>query len=317
MPLSSGSGGPPRRPIDEPTLRRALGGDRPCMKQVIGVVGHVVARVVAARSSNVQAPRRAEQTARHLLGAWHCLAEDGFAILGQWSASSSISFEQHIADAVGTWLTGTPEPDAGRRPSSEWTPSTVGAALDDRHHLGRHLARYVDEHLRACASLTLQSHRQKLDVAAEAQDLAQGFAIKLFDRDGAILRGWQPPRGRTTLRSYLYLIGRRHFIHRLRHEQRKHGKDVPIDDEHALISVSSAAEDQAAADLRRDLAFQAMQAELDDDDRELLALVVAGASAKEGAEALGITVNNFHQRKHRLLKKMKAILSRFGDRHGE
>jgi RNA polymerase sigma factor (sigma-70 family) len=313
MPLSSGSGGPPRRPIDEPTLRRALGGDQPCMKHVIGMIGHVVAKIVAARSSHVDAQRRPEWTAPYLLGAWRCLAEDGFAILGQWSASSPISFEQHIADAVDTWLDET----SRLRPSSEWTPSMVGAALDDRNHLGRHLARYVDEHLRACASRTLQSHRRNVDVAAEAQDLAQEFAIKLFDRDGAILRGWQPPRGRTTLRSYLYLIGRRHFIHRLRREQLKHGKVVPIDDGHEQISVSSEAEGQAAADLRRDLAFQAMRAELDHDDRELLALVVDGASAKEGAAALGITTNNFHQRKHRLLKKMKAILSRFGDGRGE
>jgi hypothetical protein len=40
-------------------------------------------------------------------------------------------------------------------------------------------------------------------------------------------------------------------------------------------------------------------------------------TAKQGGEALGITSNNFHQRKHRLVKKMKAISSAFGDRRGD
>lgn len=315
MPLSTS--GPRRRPIDEPTLRLALAGDRDCMKRVTGMVGHVVARVLAARLSPVHEQRRPEQATHYLLGAWRCLAEGSFAILGQWSASSLVSFEQHIADAVATWLDGL---DVTARPgawSSAWTPSMVGAALDEGDQLCGRLARYVDEHLRVCASRTLQSHRLRVDVAAEAQDLVQEFAVKLFDKNGAMLRGWQPARGRTTLHSYLYLIGQRHFIHRLRREKRRHGNVEPIDDNAPEISVAAEAEDQVAADLGRDLAFQAVRAQLDAGERKLLVLVLEGRSAKQGAEALGIATNNFHQRKHRLVKKMKAILSTFGERRGE
>jgi RNA polymerase sigma factor (sigma-70 family) len=198
------------------------------------------------------------------------------------------------------------EPSGDAQPS-EWTPDLVSAALDREGPLQRKLALDVFKLLHRCAYRTLQSHRRRFDVASEAESMAQDLTLELFHRDGMILRGWQPTRGRTTLSSYLYFIGQRHFIHRLRRDQLKQSEVVAITENHAEIAVSDEAEEQVAAELRKDLALQAVRAQLDAGERELLELVLQGRSAKEGAAALGINSNSFRQRKAHLLRKLKVI----------
>lgn len=286
-------GAPRREPIDAVTLEAALAGDRQATARVVAAVGSVVARVLATRRSD------------EVLEAWRYLVADGHAILRHWRASESISFDQHVADALVVWLDAREARPAGAKRRA-WDPELVATALDGGGPLEHQLARDVLRILDVCAGQTLRMHGNHIDAVTEAKDLAQEFALRLFDKHGALLRAWDPARGRS-FHSYLYLIAHRHFIHRTR----KGLKVVPIGP--AVDDMAAPADDERVATLlRRELILEAARSHLAADELELLELVFRGASAKEGAEALGITSNNFHQRKHRLVKKIKDLTTRLG-----
>src|SRR5690606_4898602 len=147
MPLDPTPSRP--RPIDDATLREALAGGPVAMTRVVRAVRAVVSAVVAERLRHAAPQQRASLREACLLGAWHSLTEDRLAALRGWFAAQGISFEQHVADAVGTWLDATsilasPSPAP---PEPSWTPTMVVEALDDREGpLHRALARSVITH---------------------------------------------------------------------------------------------------------------------------------------------------------------------------
>lgn len=293
MPRSPGA--PRREPIDAATLETALAGDRYAMEQVVAAIASVVSRVLATRRSD------------EVLEAWRYLVADGHAISRDWRGPASSSFEQHITDALIVWLDARQigRPAGAKRRA--WDPELVVTALDGGGPLERQLARDVLRILEACGGQTLRGYGDRIDAVTEAKDMAQDFAVRLFENNGALLRTWTPSKGRS-FHSYIYFIGRRHFIQRAR----KSFKVVPLGP--AIDDVEAPADDHRVATmLRRELVLEAARSQLDADERKLLELAFNGASARDGSEALGISSNNYHQRKHRLLKKIKKIMARLDD----
>lgn len=287
----------PRPPLDRPTLEAALAGDEQARQQLVLAVGEVVRRVLAEWS-------RHDHDHDPSLGVWRHLTEDGFLVLRQWEPEAG-SFEQHVADAVLAWLDVATSKDSS---ATAWTPALVTIALDEDRRLREQLARDVLAILRRCAYQALHSHGRD-GGSATAEDLSQSFAAKLFDKRGAILRQWQPARGRKTLRSYISFIGRRHFNQMMR----TGGKLVLAHEDSAELA---APQPEPASLLHRAMMWEAATAELDEGERELLELVRQGLSAEEGAARLGCTANTFNQRKHRLVKKLKEIMGKLDGRDG-
>lgn len=294
---------PPSRPIDDDVLRQAGDGQGEASKKVARAVGLVISRVVAQRAPSATA----EEHERLVHRAWRALADDGFAALGQWSSTEPSSFEQHVADALQARLDAADELAA--TPSDEataWTPALVAAAIDGGGALGRELARYVYAHVRACAVHTLRTLQSRLDVTTEALDLAQELAVKAYERDGALLRRWDPARGRTTLHGYLHFVARREIVRRIRRAQQD--AVIGIDEvRERELPISSDVVTRIIEALRKDLVFQLLERELDDDDRALLEQLRSGVSTERGARILGISDNAYYQRKHRLIAKSKVI----------
>jgi len=290
---------PPRAPIDRVTFEAASSGDARARQELAVALGWVVDRVLAKRSQP-DAKRQHDLA----LGVWRHLLDDGLGVLRQWDSGSS-SFEQHVTDVVVTWLD-----DATSRDSTAiaWTPALVSTALDVGGELKEQLARDVLAILRRCANQALFSRDRGNDRVVTPDDLAQEFAARLFDKGGAILRSWEPGRGRTSLASYLSFIGRRHFNLMIRRDD----KVVGI---HQRSQELAPPPPEPAAALIQALMLEAVRAQLDDKELELLEMVRLGVSVAQGAERLGIEPNNFSQRKFRLVKRLKEIMKKLDDEH--
>lgn len=288
---------PPRAPLDRATLEAALSGDDHARQVLVFAVGTVVDRVLVTRPQ--------PEAKRLSLGVWRHLLDDCFAVLREWDPESG-SFEQHVADAVLTWLD-----DATSRGSAAiaWTPALVSTALDVGGELQEQLARDVLDILRRTAHQLLRSRSRERDGAMTAEDLSQEFATKVFENGGSILRGWDPDRRRKTLRSYLSFIGRRHFNQMMR-------KNDKVAETHQRSQEIAAPQPELAAQLLRALVLEAVRAQLDQAELELLEQVCLGVSGAEGAAAFGITPNTYSQRKFRLSKRLEDIMKALDGREG-
>lgn len=299
---------PPRRPIDDSTFRGARSGAHEAIVRVTAAIGAALDRVFQQR---LQHCSRSERRRREH-DAWTYLTEGGMAVLGEWSSSMPVSFEQYVVDTTYAWLDGEAELEARSSSSRavQWTPAMVVAALDGRRTLSRGLGEHLLVHLRHIARLTLRWSGAAADATTEAEDMAQEYAAALLDHDGAILRRWDPARGRSTLHSYLSFIGQRYFWHRIKRASNRPDKESLV-----IEPPASEGGNELLQALREEERRQAIRARLDATERQLFALVLQGASAEQGAAALGINVNAYYQRKRRQIQKIKAIVAELdGDR---
>ena len=73
--------------------------------------------------------------------------------------------------------------------------------------------------IQARVARTLLAHRSRLaggrDVRQEVEDLSQDVFLALFDRDGHVLRSWEPERG-LSLENFVGLVAERQVLSFLR-----------------------------------------------------------------------------------------------------
>jgi RNA polymerase sigma-70 factor (ECF subfamily) len=66
------------------------------------------------------------------------------------------------------------------------------------------------------------------DIRQEVEDMTQDVFVALFDRDGRVLRSWDPERG-LSLRGFVGLAAERHTLSRLRSPKRNPWTEEPVD----------------------------------------------------------------------------------------
>ncbi|MCX4240595.1 hypothetical protein [Paraliomyxa miuraensis] len=300
---------PQPRSIDESTLHAARAHDVEAIGLVVEAIGTALDRVLDDRL------QRCSPTERH---HYECTAlaylTDGrLAVLGEWSSSMPVSFEQYVVDVTCAWLDGMVEL-AQRSPAlrpEDWTPSMVTAALDGRRALVRELAELLVVHLRHVARLTLRwagSAPDASNVVVSAEDMAQDYAAVLLGRGGTTLRRWDPGLGRRTLPSYLSLIAQRYFWQRIKQERKRLDREVLV-----LEPAASVGGDELQQALRREQRMRTLCSRLEAEERRLLDLLLQGVSAEQGGLELGINPNAFYQRKRRLMARIKAIVAALDD----
>jgi len=139
------------------------------------------------------------------------------------------------------------------------TEDTVGLVQDalagDRDAIAR-LVAMLTPVIQARVARTLRARRLHLaadrNVRQEVEDLTQEIFLKLFARDGRVLRRWDAERG-LSLENFVGLVSERHVVSFLRSDKRNPWKEEPMAEEERdrPALVSDPEKDAASRELLR------------------------------------------------------------------
>ncbi|HEY0553233.1 MAG TPA: hypothetical protein VGG20_03150 [Thermoanaerobaculia bacterium] len=121
--------------------------------------------------------------------------------------------------------------------------------------------------IQARVARTLLTYRFRLaggrDVREEVKDLSQDVFLALFDRDGRVLRDWQPERG-LSLENFVGLVAKRQVLSFLRSGRRNPRKEEPLlaSDEIEMVFLGSNAEEIVASREQLNLLLDRLREEL-------------------------------------------------------
>lgn len=148
-----------------------------------------------------------------------------------------------------------------------------------------------------------------IDRRQEARDLTQEVFLRLFERDGRLLRGWDPARG-ASLKGFVGLVAQRQAISALRGQ----AENARLSDDLGEVAAddpgaASAAPDRRAAS-REELALvlERLQAQLSPLGIELFyRMMVHDEDVAEITRATGMTANALYIWRTRLLALTRKI----------
>lgn len=112
----------------------------------------------------------------------------------------------------------------------DWTPAKIRQALDGNDDLLEDLVGYLTPLIQipvARAVLGWTGHR---NVGIEVEDIVQEVFFHLFEKDGQVLRSWDPSKG-SSLKSFIGLVAKRQAISILRTGKTCPFKEDPTDDD--------------------------------------------------------------------------------------
>lgn len=150
------------------------------------------------------------------------------------------------------------------------------------------------------------------DVREVVSDLVQDTFAVLFDRDGHVLRSWDPARG-LSLRNFVGLVAERHARSVLTTRRRSPWTDDPRPDpDEWAPSAPSAGDAVESRDLLR-TALQRVEAELSPKGLVMFdALLLDDRSAEEVATAHEVSVDSVYQWRRRLLERVRSWMTALG-----
>lgn len=148
------------------------------------------------------------------------------------------------------------------------------------------------------------------DVHQEVADLAQDVFLLLFEKDGKVLRSWQPERG-LTLENFVGLVAERQTVSLLRSGRRSPWKEDPTlaEDLDGQAAKGPEPEDAAASrdQLRR--LFLRLKEELSPLGRQLFELIfVQELDVGEVGQRTGLSADAVYAWRSRLRKLARRIL---------
>lgn len=150
------------------------------------------------------------------------------------------------------------------------------------------------------------------DAREVVRDLTQDTFAVLFDRDGHVLRTWDPERG-LSLRNFVGLVAERHARSILTTRRRSPWTDDPHPDPDQWAPTAPAVD---AAVESRDLlrtALQRVEAELSPKGLAMFdALLLDDRPADEVADAHQVSVDAVYQWRRRLLERVRSWMTALG-----
>ena len=192
---------------------------------------------------------------------------------------------------------------------THWTPAAVTRVLDTREPTGvRELAAYLLDAATMGRALVLRK-KPWLSAGTTKEDDVHEVMLALFANDGRLLRkfGDFPDFRPTEHALRRYVIGITYFV-----LLRRCQKDGPA---HELLreDLSSTNDDPSYFDgfagLERDIDMNRLLTRLSPDDRDLFdRIYVQRLGLAEICAQLGITTDAFHQRKSRLVARLRTLL---------
>jgi RNA polymerase sigma-70 factor (ECF subfamily) len=151
--------------------------------------------------------------------------------------------------------------------SSDDSAELVRRALARDPSAQRELVARLTPVIQARVARTLLTYRFRLaggrDVREEVKDLSQDVFLALFDRDGRVLRDWQPERG-LSLENFVGLVAKRQVLSFLRSGRRNPRKEEPLlaSDEIEMVFLGSNAEEIVASREQLNLLLDRLREEL-------------------------------------------------------
>ena len=151
--------------------------------------------------------------------------------------------------------------------SSEDSAELVRRALARDPSAQRELVARLTPVIQARVARTLLARRSRLaggrDWREEVKDLSQDVFLALFDRDGQVLRDWQPERG-LSLENFVGLVAKRQVLSFLRSGRRNPRKEEPLlaSDEIEMVFLGSTAEEIVASREQLNLLLDRFREEL-------------------------------------------------------
>jgi RNA polymerase sigma-70 factor (ECF subfamily) len=151
--------------------------------------------------------------------------------------------------------------------SSEDSAELVRRALARDPSAQRELVARLTPVIQARVARTLLARRSRLaggrDWREEVKDLSQDVFLALFDRDGQVLRDWQPERG-LSLENFVGLVAKRQVLSFLRSGRRNPRKEEPLlaSDEIEMVFLGSNAEEIVASREQLNLLLDRFREEL-------------------------------------------------------
>lgn len=150
---------------------------------------------------------------------------------------------------------------------------------------------------RALRGYSLEAHRD---------DLAQSFSLFLLEQDGRVLRTY---RGEAALTTWIQAVATRYFRAEVRKLRNAASRTRPLDDIAAPAEDQTLNPEEAGTRRQREDAVRRALADLDEEDRLLLALTyVDEAPSRVVGQAMGLSPTGVRMRKKRLFERLARRL---------
>jgi RNA polymerase sigma factor (sigma-70 family) len=192
--------------------------------------------------------------------------------------------------------------------------SLIRRALDGDQTALTSLVAMLTPVIQARVTRTLLARRSLLaggrDLRQEVEDQCQDVFLALFDRDGHVLRSWQPERG-LSLPNFVGLVAERQVLSFLRSGRRNPRKEEPslTEDEHDAEDPESGPEEIAASREYRELLLDRLHEELSPLGWHLFDLLfVQELSQAEVQAATGLSAAAVYAWRSRLRRVVRAII---------
>jgi len=196
----------------------------------------------------------------------------------------------------------------------EDTASLIRRALEGDQTALTELVAMLTPVIQARVARTLLARRSLLaggrSVREEVEDLSQDVFLKLFDRDGRVLRSWQPERG-LSLPNFVGLVAEREVLSFLRSGRRNPWKEEPsfTDDEIDIEDPDDGPEEIAASREYLELLLDRLHEELSPLGWQLFNLLfIQELSQAEVQAASGLSADAVYAWRSRLRRAARRVL---------